>query len=365
VSEAPDVAVVGAGIVGLATAHALAEAGERVRIFERGVPGNGISAAESRLFRHAHDDPRLATFTREGRAIWSEWEDRFGVELVSRDGVVGLGDSALSRLGVLEEIGGVQAREIDSDEIAQRLPLLAGFDGPAVFDEAGGAIRTRAAIATLAGELGNAIVSDEVISVRPTGSETVEVRSGRSCTEYPRAVVCAGRGTAALGHGMGLSIPVELSAHVRATFEVVGEPPDQAACLQDGSGEFGEIGTYGAPVPGNTRYSLGLAETTEADDAGVIDPASLAALGERATAYVERALPGLSPEPVELLHCWTTELPWGDDGVAVWERDRVLFVAGNNLFKQAPALGRAIARAVREDELPELLRPEARLGMAP
>jgi sarcosine oxidase len=364
-SGAADIAVVGAGIVGLATAHELSVAGESVRVYERGAPGNGQSAAESRLFRHAHDDPRLARFTREGREIWTEWEERFGVELISRDGVVALGDSALERLEVLDGVAGVRARRIEPEEIHERLPLLAGFDGPAVFDENGGAIRTRAAVASLSDSLGDAIVPDEVLSVTATDSGNVEVRSGGGRFEHSRAVVCAGRGTAALAQGMGISIPVDVHAHVRATFPVKGEPPNHAACVQDSSGAFGEMGVYGAPVPGNDRYAIGLAETTEIDETGgVVDPSSLERLVERARVYAERGMPGLVPDPVEQLHCWTTELPWGEDGLGVWEEGGVLFVAGHNLFKQAPALGRAVAAAARGEALAEELRPEAKLGQS-
>ncbi|MDQ4129568.1 MAG: amino acid oxidase, partial [Actinomycetota bacterium] len=38
------------------------------------------------------------------------------------------------------------------------------------------------------------------------------------------------------------------------------------------------------------------------------------------------------------------------------------FVAGHNLFKQAPRLGRALAAAAAGEELMSDLRPEARLG---
>jgi sarcosine oxidase len=48
--------------------------------------------------------------------------------------------------------------------------------------------------------------------------------------------------------------------------------------------------------------------------------------------------------------------------MAVWESDGVLFVAGNNLYKHAPALGVALARAALGDALADELRPEARLG---
>ncbi len=326
------------------------------------MPGNGQSGGDSRLFRHAHDDPRLVRLAARSRAMWSEWEMRLGVEMVSADGVVALGPSAERRLGVVEGVGGVAARAIDSAEVHERLPLLASYSGPATLDEAGGSIRTRAAIEALSGRLEACIAADEVISVRPVGGR-VEVRAGGAFARYEGVVVCAGQGTAQLARGVGLSLPVTPAAHVRNTFAVAGDPPSRLACLQDSSDEFGETGVYGAPLPGNRHYALGLSQTVDVnEDGSLVDPAALTELSERASGYVRRALPGLDPEPVDYRHCWVTEVPWSDDGFAVWEADGIFFVAGHNLFKQAPALGDHLARAALGDSLDGELRPEAKLG---
>ena len=355
------VAVVGAGIVGLCAARALRERGAAVRVYERGKPGAGQSAGESRIFRHGHDDERMVEMAKRSRAIWSEWEDDLGTELVSADGVLALGDAALERLGILERAGGVAARRVGPEEAAEALPILAGYDGPAVLDEAGGAIRTTTAIERLATSLGDDLVADEAISLRPTG-DGVELRSGIELTRYDAVVVCAGRGTAPLARTIGLSLPVSLSAHVRGTFAVAGTAPARLACLQDSSGEFPETGVYAAPQPGNGRYADGLSETLEAsDDGGLADPATFAELGERTAEYVRAALPGLDPEPVGIVHCWVTEVPWSEDGLGVWASDGIVFAAGHNLFKMAPALGRELARVALEGDVGEL-GPGARLG---
>ena len=358
-----DVAVIGAGIVGLATAYALTEQDASVTVYERGVPGNGQSGGESRIFRHAHDDRRLVDFAVQARGAWREWEEQFGTELLSRDGVVALGPAAERRLEPMREAG-VRAYLIDADEVEERLPLLASGRASGVLDEDGGVIRTRASIDALTGALRERIVFDEVLSVRATPSGTVEVRAGGSTTEHGRVVVCAGRGTTALARGAGLPLPVRQAAHVRLTYPVRGEPPARLACLLDSRAASGEVSAYADPLPGNGSYAVGLDDTPAHDDGSLMDAGGLAAIADRTTAYVARSLTGLDPNPVDVRHCWVTELPWHPDGFAVWVLGGLLILAGNHLFKHAPALGRALARAALGEGLASSLQPEAKLGAA-
>jgi sarcosine oxidase len=361
----PEIAVVGAGIVGLSVAFALRERGVAVRVLDPGTPGNAQSGGASRIFRHAHDDPRMVAAARASRLLWREWGDRLGIETVSGDGAVAIGDAVPRRLAVLRDDGGVPARALDPGELAALLPALAAYEGPAMIDEAGGSIRTEAAVAALVAALGDAVVADEVLAVRPRDDGRVEVVAGGGRRTYAGAVVCAGRGTAPLARAVGVEPPVALAAHIRMTFPVRGPAPDRLPCLQDSSGAFGETGVYAAALPGNGLYGLGIAETVAAGaDGALADTAGLEALAARTCAYVARALPGLDPEPTGARACWVTELPWGPDGVAVWPAGGALFLAGHNLFKQAPGLGVALADMVTGREPSLDLRPAARLGAA-
>jgi sarcosine oxidase len=357
-----DIAVVGAGIVGLATAHAARQQGLSVTVYDAAPPGSGQSAGQSRLFRHAHDDPRLVALAVESRALWREWEADFGLELVSGDGGVSLGPAVPRRLEVLADFPELEARPIEAAEVAERLPMLAPYDGPAMLDEAGGAIRTRAAIAALSDRLRDDIVVDHVLALLPTAAGAVEVRTGTGRHEHGHALVCAGRGTQALARGAGVSIPLEHSATLRVTF-ATRQQQQRLSTLQDGSGLFGESGVYASPYPGNTHYAVGVgAHTPAGEDGSMPDPSGLASIADRTTEYVARALPGLDPTPVAYVHCWVTELPWASDGIAVWETPAASFLAGHNLFKHAPALGRALVRSVIEGKLTDDLSPHSRLG---
>ena len=169
--------------------------------------------------------------------------------MISGDGTIAIGSKVEQRLRVLERVGGIAARSIDARELAERMPLLADYDGPAMLDEGGGAIRTRAAIDALAGELDGAFVLGDAIAIRRTAGQVTEVRAAGVRGEHQSVVVCAGRGTAQLARGAGLSLPVRLAAHVRLTFAVRGEPPARLPCFQDGSGAFGEVGIYATAQP--------------------------------------------------------------------------------------------------------------------
>jgi sarcosine oxidase len=356
------VAVIGAGVIGLAAAWALERRGFACLVFENGAPGGGQSAGESRIFRHAHADPRQFDLALEARRGWTEWEDEFDARLILPGGSMVIGEEAVATLKRYSDDPGISVRELGPDAVAEALPLMARFEGPAMIDDSAGAIRTRLVLANLIGAVGLNLVPEKVESVRSLPDGGVEVTSTLGPRIFDAAVIAAGTGTAELAAGDGVGIPINQRAHLRLTMPISsGRETESLACIQDSSGVFGEVSAYGSPVRGNREYAVGLAVTAGiAADPG--NRSELDRIAHRTVDYVRGALPGLDVSAAEPIERWVTELPWATDGLAIWQKGDAYFIAGHNLFKLAPALGNALARAVVAGEVEPGLTPEARLG---
>jgi sarcosine oxidase len=343
-----DVAVVGAGIIGLATAYELVRRGVDVRVFEAARPGAGQSAGRTRIFRHAHRRLELVERAVESRVLWERWEEELGTRLLGREGMLLTGPTADEVAALLDEAG-APFRILDGREQAEALPILSPPGGPALLDELGGSTDVAAAIALLARALGDRLVLAEVFAV--DSGEPAVVETSEGIWEAGRALLCAGAGIGALAPELG--IPVELSCHARVTFRVRDAAlAGRLVALQEQSAAYGET-VYAAAFPGEPVYAVGLA----GEGAEVPLGASARPLVDRIVSYVREALPGLDPEPVGVRLCVPTELPGGPDRFEVWSRGSLLALAGDNLFKFAPYIGRMLAAAACGEREPEGLVP--------
>lgn len=361
-ARAESIAVVGAGIVGLSTAFALRRRGITVRIYERGEIGGGQSAGGTRIFRLNHVDRRLVALASTAREFWLDWEQQAGRELLGRSGVVVAGPNADDRLAGVLDAGG-DAIRADTDAQRSVLPALAGLPQPAFIDCGGGPIWTDAALGWLAGSLRDMLTRSEVLALTRSESGSTEVLTPHGVELHRLVIVAAGQDTARIAATTGVIVPVEQRLHARGTFALRRRSEETLAALQDSTGHYGH-NVYGSPLPDGEHYAIGLS-----GDEGELDPdanalSEIRAVREGLVAYVERAMPGLDPDPIGWVNCWVTRLPWGSDAVAGYTDGANLFIAGNNLFKHAPALGELLAAAAQEHDFPADLSHSRRLGSA-
>ena len=358
-----DLAVVGGGIVGLATAVAGQDRGLEVRCFEAARPGAGQSAGRTRIFRHRHEEPELVELAVRARGAWEGWERRLGRTLVGDEGVLVAGpdvDDHARRFGD----AGVEFRAVDASGQRRALPILASLSGTALLDPRGGAIRIRESVEALVGWLGERLVLAEVLGLRPTGAD-LEVHTSEGLWRARRAVVCAGSDTARLARPLGVELPLRHGCQLRATF-AVREPlaEERLACLLDRR-DTAASGVYALHRDGRPCYTVGLHSShVELPDGTAPLPAaeSFAEAVGRTSRYVSETLPGLDPEPVELRLCRTTRLPWGADTFGVWRQGPTTVFAGNHVFKFPPLLGPLLVDAAVADEVPPELAVPAEVS---
>ena len=359
------VAVVGAGVVGMATAAELVRAGVDVTCFERAAAGGpgGLSAAvmgersagSSRIFRLAHVDPdlvRLAVRARDGFAAWTR---RAGRPTVHEHCCVVSGGDAAERAAAMEHVGAACAL-VEPDDPRLRLPGPVSA-GPVLVDPAGGVVDVDAVRALLVAEAGHAVVPAVVdaLDVRGTGV-AVRTADGGGAARFDAVVLAAGAGTPALAAQVGVDLPAGLVHHARFTFPFA-EPAAGGArwaswidTPDPGTGEGGGAGlaTY-QHRSGPGRWAVG----------GTVDPAlvawevgrdaAVAASREVVLAHVRERL-AVQPEVVETLYCHHT--PDTGDGITVRRAGPVVAVHGENLMKFAPVLGAMLAGAATDGSTP-------------
>ncbi len=277
------------------------------------------------------------------RAEWERLEEELGVRLLGREGVLICGPNVPERAAAFEAVG-VPARRLDRDGQAEALPVMSPPEDEALLDELGGSIDVRAAVDGLVAALGERVVLAQVFELGEQAGGVL-LRTSEGLWSADRVIVCAGAQVQSLSEQLGLDIPLQIELHARASFRV-REPGASLACLQDRSGAHGEV-VYAAPMPDGREYAIGLGTEHEPP----VDEALA-----RLRTYVERAMPGLDPEPVSVRLCKTSILPWGADAFAVWRSGAVDVLAGANLFKFALLVGELLVDGSAE------LSPERQLG---
>ena len=305
--------VVGAGLLGLATAWALARRGWTVTVFEAaGSVGHARSGSkgDARIFRLGYPEPLYVEMAIRAEALWRDLEATTGRTLLHATGQVSFGDDdALAAIANALSAHGRANAVLTADGVTRRFPGFATH-APALFEPDSGVLAADACLAALRDETGFELQTGHPITLLEQSSNSVFVTTaaGQVC-EADVVVNCAGPRTLAL-LGDGLPAPEETRPSTPQVAYYRATEPGAAARLPVFI-EWGPDMIYGLPVLGTGAHSgsYKVSHHTPGAPLDGFDPLDATSLGDepallaRLSEAARRFLPALDPHPVATERC--------------------------------------------------------------
>lgn len=318
-----EIVVVGAGVMGLATARALARAGRDVVVCEQFELGHdrGSSHGGARIVRLSYPDARWVRLAQESFPLWRELEGEAGRALLDLQGTLDLGDwkpnrDALAACGVPFEV-------LDAAEIERRFPIRVEAGDRGLFQRDGGIVFADSALEALS----NGVHVRERVRVDAVEEDGDGVSAGG--LRARAAVVTAGAWAPRLA-GVDATPTVETVSYFPFA-ESLPSVIDTTADTSHG---------YALPSPGSA-LKAGLHQSgrpADPDAANAPDDE----LAARTAAWVERRFPGARPA-TRVETCLYTRRE--HDEFLLERRGRIVVgsACSGHGFKFAPVIGKRLA----------------------
>jgi sarcosine oxidase len=325
VAHRADVVVVGAGIMGLATAYELARRGRDVLVLEQFRVGHtrGSSHGRSRIFRLAYPQAEWVRLAREALGGWRALEAATGERLLELNGLLELGPMSAEALAECD----VPLELLDADTVASRFPLSPPPGSTAMLQpEAGIVYADRAQRAFLA-------------AAQRHGARLLEETRVRSLddVEAETVVVTAGSWARPLLADVGFELAVVPTRETVAYFALATDQPIPAVAAPVG----GQHAFYAlADPPGGLKAGHHRSgPPTDPDREGAVD----AAMVQRVAEWVAELFPVADRRPTAVETCLYTNT--ADERFVLERHGR--FVVGSACsghgFKFAPVVGARLA----------------------
>jgi sarcosine oxidase len=373
-----DVAVIGAGVFGVWTAHHLALAGARVTLVDAYGPANSKASSgdESRIIRCGYGPDEI--YSRWARASLGQWLalfDRMGggqAPLFHGAGVLWLAGNDLYTIATRETLlrCGYPVERLTGDEVESRFPQLRTDDvALALLEPDCGVLMARRAVQLLAFDLGTRGVrtlhgrvaideTDDRLSIRTSGGREIQADS------Y----------VFACGPWLPKVFPSLLGDRIRPTRQVVayfGPPPGDERFTARHLPAWIDFaaGIYGIPDLEHRGVKVGIDThgppfDPDSDDR-LPDPESLA----RARAWLARRIPALANAPInETRVCQYENTDTGDFLIDRHPSYANIWFAGGGSghgFKHGPAVGAYVAGLIAGTVRPEPRFAYSMKGTAP
>ena len=343
-----DVVVVGAGIVGAATARALARDGRGVVLLDQFEVGHdrGSSHGRSRIFRLSYPDERYVRLAQASLGGWRELEEESGREILVTTGSVELGGFVSSNARALSACG-VSFELVEGGAAVERWPIRLAPDEIVLHQPDAGTLLADTALRSF---VDGAVAAGASLRERlPVESliddgRTVTVATARETIVARTVVVAAGPWAPRLLAGI-CDLPVAPTRETVAHFHM----PDSRSTpcvVDDATPEHGDALradslTYALSSPG-LGVKVGLhhsGRVADPDEPGPPDPGVV----EWAAEWVSARFPTATPEPALVETCFYTST--ADESFVLERHGRVVVASAcsGHAFKFAPALARTVA----------------------
>jgi sarcosine oxidase len=321
-----EVVVVGAGIMGSATAYALAQEGRDVLLLEQFRVGHehGSSHGRSRIVRLAYPEVEFVELAKEAFVGWRELEQESGQELLELNGLLELVESAGQSSQDALEAAGAEYELLDADEARSRWPVGVPDGWTALFQPEGGIVRA---------DLAHRAFVDRALA---RGARLEEESRVESLEEVEASVVVVTAG--AWVRSFFPELPVRTTRETVAYFRRDGTPLPSVVHLDPVTGGHLMYSLHD-PVHGLKAGAHHAGADVSPDDSGEPDPE----LVERIAEWVARTYPDADPDPVAAETCMYTTT--ADEHFILERRGKVVIgsACSGHGFKFAPAIGTRLA----------------------
>jgi len=322
-----DVAVVGAGIMGSATTHALARAGVDVALFEQFEVGhpNGSSHGRSRIVRLAYPEQEFVELAQEAFGGWRELEAEAGVQLLELNGLLELvEEEGQSSADALDAVG-AEYQLVEPAEARRRWPVGVPEGWTVLFQPEAGIVRADRA---------HRAFVERAVALGARLEENAHVTSLEEL-DAKAIVLTAGPWVGSFFP----DIPVTTTRETVAYFRRAGEPLPSVVQLDPQTRGHAMYSLHD-PVHGLKAGAHHAGAVVPAGEQGAPDPA----LVERIADWVARTYPDADPDPVAAETCMYTTTP--DEHFIVERRGNVVIgsACSGHGFKFAPAIGRRLGQ---------------------
>ena len=291
-----DVAIIGAGLLGLAAGRAVAARGRDVVILEQAEIGHQAQGSKGscRIFRLGYPDPGYVSAARQARELWHELAAEAGRTILRPAPQLTFGPQLA---GVHEAMrqAGAPCELLAAEAAAERFPgIRAG--GPALLETESAVIAADEALAALAAAAGPVVAGVRATSLSDDG-RLVTLRTTAADVTARAAIVTAGPWTSGL-LARQFGVPSRATLEQVAYLAPAGQPRHDPIFIC-----HGDQSPYGLPVPGSDHYKIGIHQSGPVADPDGQDQSPDPALLARLADVARRYLPGYAPEPVATERC--------------------------------------------------------------